>query len=1271
MGTRLDDLLARWRADPRASTTIALCQALAEGCSQPGGAPEDQALAVGVGRAAAARYPEDASVLLAVGRMYLAAGELSEARTIVVKAARLVPDDGRAFRLLGEMQLRRGDARRAEKAFDRAVALGIGDSDTLEWLERAHASVDLQEKRGNEAVAEEVARILAGQAAARLPAGKPASSAPPPEEAPVALGAPGAARNPPATLRGPIAEPGAPAPPPRTLRGPVGAAPSPQVAPPIPPVTLRGPVGAVPSPPGAPKAPLGKATTIPILPNEGGAAANAPGKIRGLAGPPGRTRPLPPRSPTLIGMEAPPLARPAAPEPQRTRTIPGVATAGWTPAARPAGEALITARELNDLVDSQEDSDLTRVRVESMPPTDDSTVTRTAPLPTASPPSHSDTELLPAPADPMASTTIMSPPEGAPGEDWTATRQFPEPGNAMASTLVLPPQAGAPIAPGGAPPGIPKPSGGAIGPPPPPPVPRRSGGAIGPPPPPPPIPRRSGGAIGPPPPPPVPRPKANAMGAPPVPAHARHDTLADDPSTDVTSLDTLLEPRADRRSHAGGSNRTTEVLPEDVDSRPTPPEAAPAISPNARLGAPESDSGLIPVDFDESAPRHLPSLMGDTGSLSAPLQHDSRIAARGTEGPPMSASELIDEFGEPDARAPLFRPAPHPPPGLVLPPQAGEQPKKPRRSRAGRIIAFFVGMIVMGGLGGGGYFEWERRRVEDAQAARDLVAKAETAVLRGGRALDDAEQSLLRARELDPTAREAALMTARVAALRLLDGSAGDAQDRALAEAMSQAKALGASEGELAFAAITAAAAAKDPKRVDGLLESHDKDTACRADAHYELAAGAALDMRGDARAVQRYEAAVRLESRLVSAQVRLVRAALLHGDVKDGAKRARALAEKFPGRAEGPVLVAFAGALDPDSAGKPAAIDPATVVDLPRPLRSIAWALSYDPARAATGLAAAIDDADTPTVAIYCGRRALAAGDAASARQAAERALALAPAYRSALSMMAELHLRDGRLPEALAAAEALDPRGAAEVRAIVAYESGDPVKLAAAVKTFDDPKAAPAQVAIAARDRLLGARPLDRDRLKFLRQSKQLWSDIVAADVALDEGDLTRAHEIIDPWSGGAKHPILALRVGRLQRYEGKLPEARAALQAASPTRPARIERALLDAETKEERAKAIAALDESMEPERKWIQAYLKARSGGLAAAQKIMAPLRIPDPDAPFSLRVAAALALGEIADSFRGGGTTRALLAGWPKNPDIIRAAVGLRLLPTSALTTRR
>jgi tetratricopeptide (TPR) repeat protein len=1244
MGTRLDDLLARWRADPRASTTIALCQALAEGCSQPGGSPEDQALAVGVGRAAATRYPEDASVLLAVGRMYLAAGELSEARTIVVKAARLVPDDGRAFRLLGEMQLRRGDARRAEKAFERAISLGIGDSDTHEWLDRAHASLDLQQTRGNEAVAEEVARILAGRAATLQPTGRPGSSVPPPLEAPVTLGAPGAAR-PPATLRGPLAEPGAPPLPPRTLRGPAGAPPNPG-APLVPPVTLRGPAGAPPNLP-ARKGPPGKATTLPILPKEDGAAANPPRPGGGLAGPPGRA-PLPPRSPTLIGMEAPNLPRPAAPEMQRTRTIPGVATAGWTPNAWPAGQSVISARELNELVDSQEDTDLTRVRVETMPPTDDSTVTRTVPLPTAPPPpSHSDTELLPAPVHPLASTMVISPPAVSSGEDWTATRPFPEPGKPAAVTRPFP-EPGKPAA-------VTRPF----------PEPDKLMGAR----PLPRIPRPSGGAIGPPPPLPVPRPKGGLMRTQPLPARALHDTLADDPSTDVTSLDRLLESREDRRSRSRDSDSSTGVL--DIDSRPTPPEAAPAIFPNTRIAAPETDSGLIPVDFDESAPRHLPSLMGDTASLSAPLQAHAGIAAKGTEGPPMSASELIDEFGEPESRVALFRPAPHPPAGLALPPQAGEQPKKPRKSRAGRVIAFFLGMMLMGGLGGGGYFEWERRRVEDTQAARDLVAQADAAVLRGGRALDDAEKSLLRARELDPTARDAALMATRIAALRLLDGSAGPAQDRALAAAMSQAKALGASDGDLAFAAITAAAAARDPKRVDSLLENNDKDTACRADAHYELAAGAALDMRGDARAVQRYESAVRLEPRLVSAQVRLARAALLYGDMKDGAKRARALAEKFPDRAEGPVLVAFAGALDPDSTGKPGALDPATVADLPRPLRSIAWGLGYDPARAATGLAAAIDDADTPAVAVYCGRRALAAGDTASARQAAERALVLAPSYKSALSMMAELHLRDGRLPEALTAAAALDARGAAEVRAIVAYESGDPVKLAAAVQAFDDPKAAPALVAIAARDRLLGAQPLDRDRLEFLRKSKQLWSDIVAADAALDEGDLTLAHAIIDPWSGGAKHPILALRVGRLQRYEGKLPEARAALQAASPTRPALIERALLDAETKEERTNAAAALDERMEPERKWIHAYLKARGGGLAAAQKIMAPLKIPEPDAPFSVRVVAALAFGEIVDIFRGNANTRALLAGWPKNPDVIRAAVGLRMLPPYALATRR
>ena len=207
----------------------------------------------------------------------------------------------------------------------------------------------------------------------------------------------------------------------------------------------------------------------------------------------------------------------------------------------------------------------------------------------------------------------------------------------------------------------------------------------------------------------------------------------------------------------------------------------------------------------------------------------------------------------------------------------------------------------------------------------------------------------------------------------------------------------------------------------------------------------------------------------------------------------------------------------------------------------------------------------------------------------------------------------------------------------------------------------------AAAARDRLQGARPIEHERLASLAQSGQLWGDIVAADAALDEGDLTRAHAIIDAWRGSARHPVLALRLGRLLRYDGKLTESRAALEAAAKMRPARIELALLDAETKEDRERALAAPGERAEPEWPWLEAYLQARHGELEAARKTLAPLKNPDATAPLSLRMAAALALGGVQEVYRADPIVKPLFATWPRNPDVIRIGFALKRLPVPAL----
>ncbi len=148
----LDELLASWRANPDAESTLTLC-------SQLGGSGQLE-LVREVGSSAEAWHLNDAEVMLAVGRMYLEAGLFAEAQSALVTAGKANARDFRAFRFLGEVLLRRGDAIRAEKVLARAIQLGQGDGDSQLWHDRSIVYVALQKRVGPEAVAAEVARSL-------------------------------------------------------------------------------------------------------------------------------------------------------------------------------------------------------------------------------------------------------------------------------------------------------------------------------------------------------------------------------------------------------------------------------------------------------------------------------------------------------------------------------------------------------------------------------------------------------------------------------------------------------------------------------------------------------------------------------------------------------------------------------------------------------------------------------------------------------------------------------------------------------------------------------------------------------------------------------------------------------------------------------------------------------------------------------------------------------------------------------------------------------
>lgn len=149
----LECLFANWQKNPDIAQTIALCDALRVN-------KRGDLVAV-VGRHASRQ--QSVPALTAAARMYAETGSLDDAQSVLLTAGRIAPHDGGVYRLLGEVLLRRGDAQRAEKVFERALQLGTDDPTTNAWLERARVLGEAQRSSGMVAVAEAIRRELSAE----------------------------------------------------------------------------------------------------------------------------------------------------------------------------------------------------------------------------------------------------------------------------------------------------------------------------------------------------------------------------------------------------------------------------------------------------------------------------------------------------------------------------------------------------------------------------------------------------------------------------------------------------------------------------------------------------------------------------------------------------------------------------------------------------------------------------------------------------------------------------------------------------------------------------------------------------------------------------------------------------------------------------------------------------------------------------------------------------------------------------------------------------
>ena len=347
-------------------------------------------------------------------------------------------------------------------------------------------------------------------------------------------------------------------------------------------------------------------------------------------------------------------------------------------------------------------------------------------------------------------------------------------------------------------------------------------------------------------------------------------------------------------------------------------------------------------------------------------------------------------------------------------------------------------------------------------------------------------------------------------------------------------------------------------------------------------------------------------------------------------------------------------------------------VDDLPSGLKFVPFAVAAlrasdkhnaDEARAqiVKGLAVA----ESPGAAVWLGTIALPLGDEQLARKAALGALQLSAVYEPARALAARVALLGDRLDEALKATEDLEPTSpdVAVVRAAAAYERVDADGVMRALEALPpDARKLPflASLDLAA-DALSGKLHLDSSKLMTMANDDAPWSNLVAMDVALAAGDLATGNKIAASWGKESEsHPLRALRLARLARYEGRLDAADALSQTA-------MEHGTVTPRALWERGYILVARNRTSEvgpllshyplvlgPVATWLSAYVTASSGSVEGAKGRTSSAEPPPQTAPLEVRVVAAAAFGAMKDKHRGSEYVKEVLATAGQHPDLRR-----------------
>ncbi len=694
---------------------------------------------------------------------------------------------------------------------------------------------------------------------------------------------------------------------------------------------------------------------------------------------------------------------------------------------------------------------------------------------------------------------------------------------------------------------------------------------------------------------------------------------------------------------------------------PAPPPPPPPI-----LGAPAS---LRAVEIPESNAFELtPRANSKSRSLASAAPEAVSMATRAHEvSSPATIGTAQPDVGlvlEHLSRVGVFEPGGGAPP-------AWEKPAH-QKTRGTWMLALSIALLAAAGAGSYAYsLKIRGERLQRAASLNDEVKRSlETGSVS---ALRQTDQKLNASFELDSLSPRAARLWLQNRVLYAL--LTGD-EARGIDAAVHRAKTVGLPDKDTAFGKIAAFMTEGDLAGGAAILARWDSDSA--GDPYYQLVAGAVLERAGDLRAADRYEVARKLDPDFVPAQMLLARLLLLEFGGERAKEVLASLRAKLGSAPITRALSALSWVVDPERSealpedakleASDLALLPAPLSGVPAMVEAVKEMRAGDGAKASRAIDSAVTGAMTPSLATGLGFLAIEVGDEQLARKAALRALQFTAAYPRARTLAARVALLGERLDEAQKAIEGLDPASSdvVLVRGVFAYESSEASDLTDALRALGEAaRTRRAYSALAAGPDLLAGHAFPAtSRIEAMASPATTWGELIAADAALDLGNLALANKVLAGRQGRAVQPARYLRLARLYRYQKEIDASlRAAAAAAGGSMTANVllewVYALLSKKDEEGARDMVAKHASVLGAFSPWLAVLLNADGKQKAQALARAAKLVLPPVQTPLTLRILVARALAVSGDK-RGRPYVLALAKQAPKHPDVIEAALALK-----------